>query len=86
MKMLLRAVGTFRTGARGPQDEKGFATSALELHVQGFPTGNEFVAMRASDFRQISLVHSGKSVAPRWESTYPAFRLTPRHKTDGYSA
>lgn len=51
MKMLLRAGGTFRTGARGPQDKKVLAPPAAKFELNGFAFGDEFVAVRASDFR-----------------------------------
>ena len=62
-------------GARGPQDKKGLAPPAAEFKLNGFTFGDELVAVRTSDFRQFSLVHDGKSVAPRRLSTYAAFRL-----------
>jgi hypothetical protein len=65
MTKLLWTLWTFRIGARGPQNEEVLASPAAKLKLDGFPLGNKLVAVRAPDFRQISLVHSVKSVAPR---------------------
>ena len=62
-------------GARGPQDEKGLTPPAAQFKLDSFAFGDEFVAVRAPDFRQFFLVHDGKSVAPRRLSAYPALRL-----------
>lgn len=73
MTLLLWTLWTFSVGAHGPQDEKIFASSAAKLKFQDFALGNEFVAVRTPDFRQLSLFHGDKSVAPLRKYAYRAF-------------
>ena len=51
------AVPQLGVGARGPQDEEVLAPPAAKFKFNGFAFGDEFVAVRTPDFRQISLVH-----------------------------